>query len=60
VARLTLVIDDGLLQRARRRALAEGTSVDAVVRETLASRAVEKRVLLPAHEGPNVAAVTSS
>lgn len=35
VANLTLSIDDELLQRARIRALHEGTSVNAVVREYL-------------------------
>ena len=32
VAKLTVVIDDDVLKRARRRALDQGTSVDAVVR----------------------------
>jgi plasmid stability protein len=45
VARLTLAIDDDLLQRARKRALAQGTSVNAVVREMLASYADDGRVL---------------
>jgi hypothetical protein len=45
VARLTLVIDDDLLQRARKRTLAQGTSVNAVVREMLASYADDDRVL---------------
>jgi plasmid stability protein len=45
VANLTLVIDDELLQRARLRALAQGTSVNAVVREMLATYAADERVL---------------
>jgi len=45
VANLTLVIDDELLQRARMRALAQGTSVNAVVREMLATYAADERVL---------------
>jgi plasmid stability protein len=45
VANLTLVIDDDLLQRARMRALAQGTSVNAVVREMLATYAADERVL---------------
>jgi plasmid stability protein len=35
MANLTLTIDDGLLLRARRRALEHGTSVNALVREYL-------------------------
>jgi hypothetical protein len=35
VANLTLVIDDDTLRRARIRALEEGTSVNALVRESL-------------------------
>jgi plasmid stability protein len=45
VANLTLVIDDDLLKRARMRALSQGTSVNAVVREMLASYAADERVL---------------
>lgn len=45
MARLTLVIDDDLLHRARTRALAQGTTVNTVVRETLASYADDGRVL---------------
>ncbi len=45
MANLTLVIDDELLQRARLRALAQGTSVNAVVREMLATYAADERVL---------------
>jgi len=45
MARLTLVIDDDLLQRARERALAQGTTVNAVVREMLANYAADERVL---------------
>ena len=45
MANLTLVIDDELLQRARMRALTQGTSVNAVVREMLASYAADERVL---------------
>ena len=45
MANLTLVIDDDLLQRARMRALAQGTSVNAVVREMLANYAADERVL---------------
>ena len=45
MARLTLVIDDDLLERARMRALAQGTSVIAVVREMLANYAADERVL---------------
>ena len=37
VANLTLAIDDDLLRRARIRALEEGTSVNAIVREHLAA-----------------------
>ena len=37
VANLPLAIDDDLLRRARIRALEEGTSVNAVVREHLAA-----------------------
>lgn len=36
MSNLTLVIDDDVLRRARIRALEEGTSVNAIVRETLA------------------------
>lgn len=36
MANLTLTIDDRLLKRARMRALEDGTSVNAVVREFLA------------------------
>jgi hypothetical protein len=39
VANLTLTIDDYLLLRARRRALEQGTSVNALVREYLESYA---------------------
>jgi hypothetical protein len=39
VANLTLTIDDGLLLRARKRALDHGTSVNAVVRDYLESYA---------------------
>lgn len=45
MANLTLVIDDDLLQRARMRALAQGTSVNAVVREMLATYAADERIL---------------
>lgn len=45
MANLTLVIDDDLLRRARMRALAQGTSVNAVVREMLANYAADERVL---------------
>jgi len=45
VANLTLVIDDDLLRRARMRALAQGTSVNALVREMLANYAADERVL---------------
>jgi plasmid stability protein len=44
VANLTLVIDDDLLQRARMRALAQGTSVNAVVRNMLVAYAADERV----------------
>ena len=39
------MIDDDLLQRARMRALARGTTVNAVVREMLAGYAGDDRVL---------------
>jgi len=39
------VIDDDLLQRARMRALAQGTSVNTVVREMLATYASDERVI---------------
>lgn len=45
MANLTLVINNDLLQRARMRALAQGTSVNAVVREMLANYAADERVL---------------
>ena len=45
MARVTLLIDDELLERARMRALAQGTSVSAVVREMLANYAADERVL---------------
>ena len=45
MANLTLVIDDDLLRRARMRALAQGTTVNAVVREMLATYADDGRVL---------------
>ena len=41
MAKLTLVIDDEVLARARRRATANGTSVNALVSEYLASFAAE-------------------
>lgn len=37
MSNLTLVIDDDVLRRARHRALEEGTSVNAVVREMIAA-----------------------
>jgi uncharacterized protein DUF6364 len=37
IANLTLTIDEALLLRARQRALAQGTSVNAVVRDYLES-----------------------
>ena len=39
MANLTVVIDDDVLKRARIRALEEGTSVNAIVRERLESYA---------------------
>ncbi len=39
------MIDDDLLQRARMRALAQGTTVNPVVREMLANYADDGRVL---------------
>lgn len=39
MAKLTLVIEDELLRRAHRRALDQGTSVDALVRSYLESYA---------------------
>ena len=44
MANLTLVIDDALLRRARIRALEQGTSVNAVVRELLAAYADDRAV----------------
>lgn len=41
VANLTLTLDDRLLLRARQRALAQGTSVNAVVRDFMTSFAGE-------------------
>ena len=35
MANLTLVVDDDVLKRARKRAIDEGTSVNAIVREHL-------------------------
>ena len=43
MANLTLVIDDDVLRRARKRALDEGTSVNAVVREQLEVYAGENK-----------------
>lgn len=43
MANLTLSIDDDLLRRARIRALEEGTSVNAVVRDFLAKFADDER-----------------
>jgi plasmid stability protein len=43
MARLTLNIDDDLLRRARVRALGEGTSVNAAVRDFLARFADDER-----------------
>jgi hypothetical protein len=42
MANLTLVVDDDLLLRARRRALDQGTSVNAVVRSYLESYAADR------------------
>jgi plasmid stability protein len=44
VANLTLSIDDALLRRARIRALEQGTSVNAVVRDLLAAYADDRAV----------------
>lgn len=44
MANLTLAIDDALLRRARIRALEQGTSVNAVVRELLAAYADDRAV----------------
>jgi hypothetical protein len=41
VANLTVTIDDTVLKRARKRALEEGTSVNAIVRERLEAYAGE-------------------
>jgi hypothetical protein len=41
VANLTVVIDDDVLRRARKRAIDEGTSVNAIVREQLAVYAAQ-------------------
>jgi len=41
VANLTVVIDDDVLRRARKRAIDEGTSVNAIVREQLEVYAAE-------------------
>lgn len=43
MANLTLTIDDGVLERARIRALEEDTSVNALVREYLESYANERK-----------------
>lgn len=45
MANLTLVIDDDVLKRARIRALEDGTSVNAVVRDQLARYAAPGRSL---------------
>jgi len=39
MANLTIVVDDGLLKQARMRALEDGTSVNAVLRDYLAAYA---------------------
>ncbi|MFN2323305.1 MAG: hypothetical protein ABR510_10155 [Trueperaceae bacterium] len=44
MANLTLAIDDALLRRARIRALEQGTSVNAVVRDLLAAYADDRAV----------------
>ncbi len=44
MANLTLSIDEALLRRARIRALEQGTSVNAVVRELLAAYADDRAV----------------
>lgn len=44
MAKLTLDIDDDVLRKARSRALEEGTSVNAVVRDFLARFADDDRV----------------
>ena len=41
MAKLSVVVDDEVLKRARKRALEEGTSVNAVVRERLEAYAGE-------------------
>ena len=44
MANLTLAIDDALLRRARIRALEQGTSVNAVVRDLLGAYAEDRAV----------------
>jgi hypothetical protein len=62
MANLTLVIDDAVLRRARMRALSEGTSVNALVRDHLTRYAglgggldafLEASATLDASSGPS-------
>lgn len=50
MANLTVTIDDETLKRARLRALEQGTSVNAVVREALAAYAAENAATVRALE----------
>lgn len=50
MAKLTIVVDEGTLKRARIRALEEGTSVNAVLRERLEEYAGARRERMQALE----------
>ncbi len=50
MANLTLTVDDQVLARARKRAVDNGTSVNAVVRDYLASFAGEDDAMAARHE----------
>ena len=50
MANLTIVVDEGTLKKARMRALEEGTSVNAVLREKLEEYAGVRREQLEAME----------
>lgn len=49
MANLTVTIEDGLLQKARERAVAEKTSVNALVREYLTRYVEEQEAVRRAH-----------